>query len=165
MPENRADPGKNQYLVSFRAFFYATKYPPSPAYMFYTMAMNMFFLAGFSALPTLPTKLDNDETPEAWSAKILRILYGALLPFGQCALFFYAVHTLIYVGLGSILKRIWGHGLGFNDPFNGGESIGIGHGVLFWLYWLSGLAILWFLCRWYAQFKAKKGPDSLWRFF
>lgn len=32
MPEHEADPDKNQYLTSFKAFFYVIKYPPDPAY-------------------------------------------------------------------------------------------------------------------------------------
>lgn len=32
MPEHEARPDKNQYLTSFKAFFYVIKYPPDPAY-------------------------------------------------------------------------------------------------------------------------------------
>lgn len=32
MPEQVANPDQNQYLVSFRSFFYVIKYPPDPAY-------------------------------------------------------------------------------------------------------------------------------------
>jgi uncharacterized membrane protein len=69
-----------------------------------------------------------------------------LLVFGRTALFFYIVHLYVY-GL---------TGLAFPKGVPAA-----------WMYffWLGGLVLLYFLCSWYARFKAQKAPDSLWRMF
>jgi uncharacterized membrane protein len=69
-----------------------------------------------------------------------------LLVFGRTALFFYIVHLYVY-GL---------TGLAFPK--------GIPFGWMY-LFWLGGLVPLYFLCSWYARFRARKGPESVWRMF
>ena len=69
-----------------------------------------------------------------------------LVVFGRTALFFYVVHLYVY-GL---------TGLAFPK--------GIPFGWMY-LFWLGGLVLLYFLCSWYARFKARKAPDSIWRMF
>ncbi|KAL9596227.1 MAG: hypothetical protein Q9219_005938 [cf. Caloplaca sp. 3 TL-2023] len=149
MPEQLASSGSNQYLVSFRSFFYIVKYPPSFSYIAFTMSLNFFLLAFFGALPE----------------KVARRI-PMLVTFGQSALFFYIVHLLLFFGLGTLVKNWFGHDLGYTSPMNGKPAIGTeGEPAIMWITWLLGLAILWPLCGWYGRFKSTKGPNSVWRFF
>lgn len=149
MPEQLASPNKNQYLVSFRSFFYIIKYPPSFAYVALTMSINFLLLGLFGSLP------------EKYARRI-----PALLTFGRSALFFYIVHLALYFSLGPLLKRWFGHDLGYINPWEGKPAIGThGKPTVMWVSWVLGLLILWPLCRWYARFKSTKNVNSVWRFF
>ncbi|KAL8924699.1 MAG: hypothetical protein Q9208_003889 [Pyrenodesmia sp. 3 TL-2023] len=149
MPEQLASPGGNQYLASFRSFFYITKYPPSFSYIAFTMSINFLLLAFFGALPD----------------KVARRI-PALLTFGQSALFFYIVHLMLYFGMGILVKQWFGHELDHIDPMTGKPAVGTeGRPAVMWVTWLLGLTILWPLCRWYGRFKSTKGVNSVWRFF
>ncbi|KAL9633082.1 MAG: hypothetical protein Q9204_003543 [Flavoplaca sp. TL-2023a] len=149
MPEQLASPTGNQYLLSFRSFFYIIKYPPSFAYMTFTMSLNFLLLAFFGALPK----------------KVARRI-PTLLTFGQSALFFYILHLLLYFGMAILVKQWFGRELDHVDPMTGKPAIGTeGEPAVMWITWLLGLAILWPLCRWYGRFKSTKGVNSVWRFF
>ncbi|KAL9018141.1 MAG: hypothetical protein Q9185_004548 [Variospora sp. 1 TL-2023] len=149
MPEQLAAPDRNQYLASFRSFFYIIKYPPSFSYVAFTMSINFLLLAFFGALP------------ERFARRI-----PTLLTFGQSALFFYIVHLMLYFGMGHLLKIWFGHELDHLDPMTGKPAVGTeGKPAVMWLTWLLGLAILWPLCKWYGRFKSTKGVNSVWRFF
>ncbi|KAL8670475.1 MAG: hypothetical protein Q9224_007668, partial [Gallowayella concinna] len=149
MSEQLASPQRNQYLASFRSFFYITKYPPSFSYILFTMSLNFLLLAFFGALPE----------------KVARRI-PTLLTFGQSALFFYVVHLMLYSGFGALVKGWFGHELGYTDPMNGKPAVGTaGKPAVMWVTWLVGLVILWPLCRWYGRFKSTKGVNSVWRFF
>ena len=149
MPEQLASTEKNQYLASFRSFFYVSKYPPSFAFLTFTMSIIFFLLGFFGALPD----------------KVARRI-PTLLTFGESALFFYVVHLLIYGGLGSLAKTWFGHNLGYTEPSTGKEAVGTSDNpAIVWITLLIGLAILYPLCRRYSRFKSTKGPNSVWRFF
>ena len=47
------------------------------------------------------------------------------------------------------------------------QSLPISYPISYWMYlfWVGGLVLLYFLCSWYARFKAQKAPDSIWRMF
>jgi len=149
MPEQLAHPDKNQYLVSFRSFFYIIKYPPSVAYFCFTMGLNHLLLAMFGALP----------------ANVSRNI-PTLMNFGTSALFFYVAHLLLLMLVSRIVNPLFGHDLGrpdMRDPTK--NQVGLGPGPGFWVTWLAVLAILNPLCKWYGRFKSSKGADSIWRFF
>lgn len=149
MPEHLAVPERNQYLASFRSFFYIVKYPPSFSYMAFTMSINFFLLALFGTLPE----------------KVARRI-PTLLIFGQSALFFYILHLLLYFCLAIVVKSWFGHELGRINPMTGKPAIGTeGKPAVMWVTWLVGLIILWPLCRWYGKFKSTKDVNSVWRFF
>lgn len=150
MPEQLASPAQNQYLASFRSFFYITKYPPSFSYLAFTMSLNFLLLALFGALPE----------------KLARRI-PALLTFGQSALFFYVVHLVLYFWLlAPLVKALFGHELGYTDPFNGKPVVGTsGEPAVMWVTLVVGLAVMWPLCRWYGGFKSTKEVNSVWRFF
>lgn len=78
--------------------------------------------------------------------KILEQWGKPLLVFGRTALFFYILHLYIYALSGLLVPN--GVPLGWTC-----------------LFWLGGLVLLYFLCSWYARFKARKAPDSIWRMF
>ena len=149
MPEQLASPLKNQYLVSFRSFFYIIKYPPSSAYIALTMSINFFVLGFFGSLP------------EKYASRI-----PAVLTFGRSALFFYIMHLILYSVMGALAKRWFGHDLGYINPWEGKPAIGTrGKPAVMWVTWVLGLFIMWPLCRWYARFKSNKNVNSVWRFF
>ncbi|KAL8715206.1 MAG: hypothetical protein Q9220_001164 [cf. Caloplaca sp. 1 TL-2023] len=149
MPEQTAAVGRNQYLVSFRAFLYIIKYPPSFSYMAFTMSINFFLLALFGTLP------------EHIARRI-----PTLLTFGQSALFFYIIHLLLFFAMGMFVKTWFGHELNYTDPMTGKQAVGTeGQPAVMWGTFFIGLAILWPLCRWYGRFKSTKGSNSVWRFF
>jgi len=70
-----------------------------------------------------------------------------LLVFGQTPLFFYVLHLFLYAALGKLLTPR-------------GTSI-----PAMYPYWLLGLAVLYPLCLWYGQFKARQPSGSIWRLF
>lgn len=142
--------GDNQYLASFRAFFYITKYPPSVSYLCFTMSLIHFFLALFGALP-----------PAIFKVLPLSIL----MTFGTSALFFYVAHLVLYMVPAILIVPRLGHDLGWTDPMTGGPAVGFGNSWQYWLLWVTGLVILVPLCGWYGRFKSSKGPNSIWRFF
>ncbi|EPQ29302.1 uncharacterized protein PFL1_03057 [Pseudozyma flocculosa PF-1] len=148
MPEHLAHPGRNQYLASFRSFFYIVKYPPSVAYFSMTMSLNFFLLAFFGAIPA------------NWAVKI-----PGLMNFGSSALFFYATHFVVYKLLSIPAYRLFAHRLPDNDPNTGQPTYGLGDTAAYWLFWLLGLFILSPLCRVYGRFKSRQPADSIWRFF
>lgn len=149
MPEQVSSLHQNQYLASFRSFFYITKYPPSFSYIAFTMSVNFLLLSFFGTLP------------EKIATRI-----PALLTFGQSALFFYIVHLILYFALGSLAKEWFGHYLGYTNPFDGEPAVGThGRPAVMWCTLVLGLVILWPLCRWYGRLKRSKGPNSVWRFF
>lgn len=169
MPENTADPERNQYLVSFRAFFYVVKYPPSPAFFCYTMAINFLLLALFALLPAeSSSRADYGRWRRSGIRSIpigvAQVLCTILLPFGQNALFFYAMHLPLYGVIGTLAKAVAGRPLGWQDP-SGVPAVGLGNSPAFWSTYLVGLVMLWGVCRRYAKFKSAQGPESVFRFF
>lgn len=71
-----------------------------------------------------------------------------LVVFGRSALFFYIAHLYLYGLIGLVFARPDGAGIALMYPF-----------------WGAGLALLYFLCRWYGGFKRQKPADSVWKFF
>jgi len=148
MPEQGAGAG-NQYLASGRSFLYVVKYPPSVAFLAFTMSANFLLLALFGALPA------------GWARRI-----PTLMVFGTSALFFYVVHIVLYGGLAMVVKPLFGRVQDFPDMEDPSKpAFGVGNTRVYWVAWLLGLAILYPLCAAYGRFKSLKGPDSIWRFF
>ena len=153
MPEhtqqNPSSSAANPYLASVPSFFYLVKYPPDVAFWSFTMAVNFFALALLGTVP----------------ARIATSVFRILLVYGTSALFFYLTHIFLLQLLGLGWIALMGHPVGFQDPFTGGEAIGVDKIWVFVANWALALAILYPACRWYGEFKRSKGPDSLWRFF
>jgi hypothetical protein len=68
-----------------------------------------------------------------------------LVVFGQSPLLFYIAHLYLY-GVVGLLVAPRGMPIARMYP-----------------YWLAGLVVLYFVCRWYGGFKRWQAPDSVWR--
>lgn len=68
-----------------------------------------------------------------------------LIVFGQSPLLFYAMHLYLYGAIGLAIAP---------------DGMPIAR---MYPYWLAGLVVLFFLCRWYGDFKRRRAPESLWR--
>ncbi|TKY86517.1 hypothetical protein EX895_004666 [Sporisorium graminicola] len=148
MDEQHARPDANQYLVSVKSFFYITKYPPSPSFMFFTMAVNFAMLAVFSAIPPA-----------------LATAIPGLMNYGGSALFFYVAHMYLYRLLSIPVRYFFEHELEDKPPNEWERTTGVGSTAPFWITWVVGLLLLSPMCRAYGRFKAAQSTDSLWRFF
>ncbi|KAN0064536.1 hypothetical protein ACQY0O_002164 [Thecaphora frezii] len=148
MPEQLAHPGKNQYLASWRSFFYVVKYPPSLSFFSLTLSLDFLLLALFGAMPVR-----------------VAVKIPGLMNFGSSALFFYVVHFVVYKTLAVPVVWLFGHTLPDKDQQTGLPMFGLGDTAAYWVTWLVGLAILSPLCRVYGRFKARQPADSVWRFF
>lgn len=148
-PDQLRLPQQNPYLGSLASFFYVVKYPPDVAFFALTMAGNMMLMAVLTAMP-----------PSAGKRLTM------LLDFGTSALFFYIMHMLILLGLGSILVALFGHDLGRPDPMDPGKPArGIDSLWAYFTFWAAVMLILWPLCRSYSRWKSTKAADSIWRVF
>ncbi len=77
----------------------------------------------------------------------VRSLGELLAAYGRVPLFFYLAHLYLYGGVSAIF---------FRAPVSMPAMV---------LVWLAGLIPLWFVCRWFAEFKASKPETSIWRVF
>jgi hypothetical protein len=145
---------KNQYLASFKSFFYIVKYPPSPAFAFFTLSACFMLIAFFSALcsPSSPSFI----------RRMITSKWNPLLVFGIQPLFFYATHISILWGLSIPLLK---SSLARNKPGGSpGRDRGIDLGWSFVGLLLTVLVIEYFACMFYNTFKIRRGRESIWRF-
>ena len=147
-PEHQSRPSSNPYLVSVQSFFYIVKYPPDVAFWAFTLALNLFLLAIFGAIPF------------RFASRL-----KPLLAFGTSALFFYIIHLLLLMVFGSIAVKLFGHDNGARDPVSGEPTNGADQLWVYFGNWAIVLALLYPACNWYSRFKRARGPDSIWRFF
>ncbi|KAE8269512.1 hypothetical protein A4X09_0g2823 [Tilletia walkeri] len=142
-------PGQNQYLADLKSFLYVTKYNPDPAFVFLTTSTNFFLLSLFGIL-------------FASTFFLINILKKFLLTLGIQALFFYAFHQLLLVFSAVVARKAFPGLFGPKGP-NFPQADGVGWGVFFGI-WGVLMVISYFACRGFAQFKSRRGPDSIWRF-
>lgn len=149
MPEHEASPNANPYLVSWTSFFYLVKYPPDIAFWSYGIGLSTLLLALFGAFPTV----------------ISTTVLNPLLVYGNSALFFYIAHLVLLLATSLIWLPRFGREKGWTDPQTGQHVVGIDSEWIYWVNWVLVLAVLYPICRGYGDFKKRKGPNSLWRFF
>lgn len=148
--QHHANSSTNQYLASLKSFFYISKYPPSPAFAFFTLSGCYLLLSAFSALSLLPA-----------AARALKSRYNPLLVYGNQPLFFYGLH-LLFLNFASIFVLNSSLAKPMPDWAMRGKGIGLGWTFLF--IYLVTLAVMYVACWYYAKFKARSGRDSVWRF-
>ncbi|KAL9933645.1 hypothetical protein V8E36_007303 [Tilletia maclaganii] len=150
--------GANQYLADLKSFLYVTKYNPDPAFVFLTSSTNFFLLAFFGALFALPT-----QTSSALTKTILNTLQKILLTYGIQALFFYSFHQLLLAALAASLRALAPGLFEPRDPAIYPRPDGLGWSGYF-VGWAGAVFVCYAACRWFGAFKARRGPDSIWRF-
>lgn len=150
----------NQYFGSVKAFFYVVKYPPSPSFAFFSLAIN------FGLLVLFEMSADALLVSERLVNKV-RSSSNPLLVFGRQSLFFYATHIML-IQLISIpiqttpLVHKLSNKKWHKPP--GEVDYGIDLGPAYFLIWASVLLILYPICQAYGRFKARKSAESVWRF-
>jgi hypothetical protein len=139
---------QNQYLASFKSFFYIVKYPPSPAFAFFTLSACYMLIALFAALSS--------------SLAFMSSPWNPLIVFGVQPLFFYATHISVLWTLSiPLLKSSLAH---YKPGGRPGRDRGIDLGWSFVALWAAILIIEYFACMQYAKFKLRRGRESIWRF-
>ena len=147
-------PGSNQYLASFKAFFYVAKYPPSPAFAFFTLSVCYLLLTILTVLlnPTLVTS----RVSTAFKSR-----FNPLLVFGNQPLFFYGLHlALLQLATPLVLKSKYAKPL----PDWSSAGRGVGLGWPFAIIYIILLCVMYSLCWQYARFKMSRGRESVFRF-
>ncbi|PSR82998.1 hypothetical protein BD289DRAFT_436438 [Coniella lustricola] len=139
---------RNPSLVSWRAFFSVSRYPPDLAFGSATLGVNFLLLAVFALLPHIVTMH----------------VFQPLQVFGTSVFFFYVVHLILLFSSWLIWSAVYGL------PVSAGPWSGQGWGAMpyEWVFWVNFavlLLVMYPLCRWYGSFKRTRGPDSIWRFF
>ncbi|KAF0478023.1 succinyl-coa synthetase-like protein [Gigaspora margarita] len=140
----------NPYLANWMQFFNVVIYPPDLAYITFYMGLNHLLLSFLYSLSSSPTSLFSDSLATSF---VTIVVISPLLCFGQSALLFYIVHLKVYWLMKLCLVYVFGSKLYHLGDF------------MFWFLWCIGLGIMWVCCSKFARYKARKGADSLWRFF
>ncbi|TPX60122.1 hypothetical protein PhCBS80983_g01975 [Powellomyces hirtus] len=136
---------------SFINFFNLTKYPPSLAYTLCMLGIVHLLCALFILCEI---KLKNS----VWTSE-----RNPLIVFGRSAFFFYILHFYVFRAFRWVLTLT-----GDIDQSNGGgfmDQTGNLSDPAYWVSWVVGLVLLYYMCERYAKFKAGTAAESIWRFF
>jgi len=118
---------------SFGEFFLMSKYPPSPAFLFWNMSLFYGILATYvTSFQILP----DTKTGWRYPGKIVEL-------YGKVPLFFYILHLYLYEGIAVI--------------FNIQKSLSL---LYTYLLWLVGLIILYPPCAWFHRLKKNRPKNS-----
>jgi uncharacterized membrane protein len=129
------------FAPSVIAFLNVEKYPPALDFLLMTLGPTLLILA----------------LTDPWDFKgALGRLMQPFIVIGKVPMFYYTVHLFVVHALAIALA------LFFHQPWRwllhsaySGAPQDYGHSLpLIWIAWLSVVAILYFPCRWYAQYKA-----------
>jgi uncharacterized membrane protein len=132
--------GATKTILSFLA---VTKYPPSLLFLLMTLGPGILFLA-FAERPSRGR------------------LANAFITFGRVPFFFYLLQWLVAHSLAIAASWVAGKptaylfsNFGFAGPLPPTDGIGFGLPMVY-LLWLTGLVVLYPLCRWFAKVKATR---------
>jgi uncharacterized membrane protein len=132
---------KNAWFTAL-SFLNVSKYPPSLLFLLLTLGAAMLALPWF------------ERMREGWFASVM-------MTFGRVPLFYYLGQWLVVHGLALLLARLAGQPTGWlfvapleqprPNPGNLGFSLWVAYAC-----WLAGLALLYPLCRWFAELKRRR---------
>jgi uncharacterized membrane protein len=125
-------------VMTVLSFLNTTKYPPSLDYLLMTLGPAIMSLVLF----------------EHWTGPVARFF----TVFGRVPLFYYLAHITLAHLLAGIVGLLTGFGtqLLISDPFFVPvQQWGYGLGVVY-LFWLLVVFLLYPVCRWYADLKARR---------
>jgi uncharacterized membrane protein len=122
------------------SFLAVSKYPPSLMYLLMTLGPALVFLA--------------------WSERHTQNrLAGILITYGKVPLFFYLLQWIVAHGFAILASWLAGKPTGhlFGNLFLSAPPAGYGFGMpVVYVLWLLGLILLYPLCRWFAEVKARR---------
>lgn len=131
---------QESFVFTFLSFINVTKYPPSLLFLLMTLGAAILILA--------------------WTEGIRNnnFLTRIIITFGRVPLFYFILQMFLAHGLGVLLSYLVGKDTNYlflNFPASATEAPPDAGFSLWVVYaaWLGGLAILYPLCRWYAEFK------------
>ena len=138
------DPASWQHLPSMEqtlfSYFQVSKYPPSPDYVLVTLGVSLLLFLG----------LEHLRGP----------LARVLLAFGRTPLFTYLCHLYIAHGLMLVVALAMGFPAAVaTDVILGGKTVAMNWGFPLWgawLVWLTVLALLYPLSRWFEGIKRRR---------
>ena len=120
-------------------FLNVVKYPPSLAYTFLTMGVNLIVLWGFAKVADGPSTTARSALP-GQAGRYFQTASRPLVAFGSAPLFVYGLHLALYMLIGRLFTPK-------------GTSI-----PAMLPYWLVGLVLLYPLALWYGHFKHSENP-------
>jgi hypothetical protein len=130
-------------VFTFLSFINTTKYPPSLLYILMTLGPAILFLA--------------------FSEKPLRRLGNIISTYGKVPLFYFIVHFYV-IHIASVITAMVS-GYSINAILSGGPANPLkGFGFRLWivyLVWITIVALLYPLCKWYAKYKFNH-PEKWW---
>ena len=131
-------------LFTFLSFLNVSKYPPSLLFALLTIGA-MFLLL-------------------AWAESLNGAWRSVLTVYGKVPLFYYLIHLYLIHLLMFVMVFLQGYhwadlqfGFNFGRPKTGS---GVGLGAIY-VIWLSVVALLYPLCKWYGNYKAEH-PENRW---
>lgn len=123
-------------LFTFLSFMNVTKYPPSLLFTLVTLGILMLVLAAAEKVPKAA---------------------HALLVYGRTPLVFFIIHLYLIHALMLVIVLLQGHSLSQLDfsPFKFGRPENAGLNLFrIYLVWITVVAALYPVCRWYGRYKA-----------
>jgi uncharacterized membrane protein len=137
------------WLSTVLSFLNCEKYPPSLLYLMMTLGPALLALGMWERY--------NDPGAAPSSRKGLK---GALITFGRVPLFFYLLQWPTAHGAGFLLTYFAGKDTSqFFQPILGGPRPPENAGFPLWVVyvaWISGVLLLYPICKWYAGVKARR---------
>jgi uncharacterized membrane protein len=125
--------------LSLVSFFNTQKYPPSLDYLLMTLGPALIALAGFEKLGA-----------EAWWARVVNV-------YGRVPMFYYVFHIYLVHVASIAVALMFGQPSGWlwhGAVWMSSRPPGYGHGLPFiYLVWIVIVAMLYFPCKWFMNFK------------
>jgi uncharacterized membrane protein len=141
---------QKNFIFTILSFINTTKYPPSLDYLLMTLGPAIIALAFFES--------NQIGTLVASAGTWLRTFF---VTFGRVPLFFYVLQWITAHGISVLLHLLFGkpvHWL-FQTPIDWFTNPPKGNGfglIVVYVCWISGVLLLYPLCKWFAGVKARR---------